>query len=386
MIRFCSKPASGMTRSFITVVWSSLATAFIVTLLAGMFLLALPKVYRATATVAGTGDAVLYIRSEAFLSGVVSESNLPINELETFQDVLLRRKGPDDRVARLIENMTVEKDPFESWIDISIDAPDAELAADVANAVARRYVLSRAEDEDSSELERQASQNVTDAIAELEAFNSEHGGRAALEAAHAEQLRQQAALDVERQHLEQQLEARRVHVGQVQDGDFESLMDDQSFAMVLSQRNQKQLNYDQLQTRYGKQHQKMVAAEAELATAETMLRTQAMVSSKRLTQEIKRIQTQQRDLELRVSSLEEMKAGSANRLKTLNDLEQAVQEAKTEFDSVTQQLSAESYAKAIVPRDLISTQLLWMLAGVFGVTTVLVSVILVFRSSLGQPA
>ena len=139
-------------RTILGWIWNSLATATIITLLVGMFALALPKVHRATATVYGQSGDMLEIRSTAFLAGVVKESDLDFVGLQRFEDVLLGRRGPEDPVTRLAGNLQLTKGDGENWIDISIDAPDAKLAAAVANEVAK-YYLRKVAETDSPELD-----------------------------------------------------------------------------------------------------------------------------------------------------------------------------------------------------------------------------------------
>lgn len=367
-----------MNRLLLGWAWNSIATATIVTLLVGMFALALPRVHRATATVEGSPDAILEIRSAAFLSGVVENTSLKFDELGTFRDVAFGRNSADDRLTRLVKSMNVSPGEKGNWIDISVDAPDAELAAAVANEVARHYLRGSLQNQ-APEMEAAILERLETAEAALRAYRNEVPEARNLSVRIAETINSIEQRELRRAELESEIERLKKHREQITEGDYESLLPEQSVRLALNQRDQILLKREQLAARYGPHHQKMIAVNAELAGAEQRVDEELKRGGERTTQNIDLVSSQYGKVR---GEIAEQKAALERLFEVesrVHSLEADRDAAERRYQSMVNKTIDQNFAAAVVPEDLIASRLLEILSIVFIASVLIIGAALMLR-------
>ncbi|NBP89530.1 MAG: hypothetical protein EBU59_13735, partial [Planctomycetia bacterium] len=168
-------------KATVNLIWNALLTAVVVTLLAGLFVAAMPPVYLATATVKGDADGILIIRSGDLIAEVTRVVKPQPDDLRSWLQELTSEST--DVPTMLKQNLTVEARPGEGWLDITVQARVSVTAARLANEIASAY-LSRVDQNNlTPEAMAMLFQPVEDAEAALVAFLDQHPELASFRAA-----------------------------------------------------------------------------------------------------------------------------------------------------------------------------------------------------------
>ena len=154
-------------KATVNLIWNALLTAVVVTLLAGLFVAAMPPVYLATATVKGDADGILIIRSGDLIAEVTRVVKPQPDDLRSWLQELTSEST--DVPTMLKQNLTVEARPGEGWLDITVQARVSVTAARLANEIASAY-LSRV---DQNNLTPEAMAMLFQPVEDAEAFQQQ---------------------------------------------------------------------------------------------------------------------------------------------------------------------------------------------------------------------
>ncbi len=369
-------------------IWNVLATSTVVTLLVGIFLLALPRVYRATATVTGSGEQMLEIQSRIFIDGVVKNSPVDFSKLVRFQELILGQQGTRDPATRLIESMTVARVGQEDaagedqWIGISIDAPDAELAMAVANHVAEHYLRTVYNDESILKSENEAREQLSVAESAWLEFQKQHPQVLVLvqEKERLVRLREKLLADID--ILDARSRTLTAHAAQIKQADYESLVGDQLLAKSLAQLSELVLKQSELETRYGAQHSRIREINAKVSDSRQQLKEQAMLATERMKQEIQEAAKGKQALHKALLDLDESRMALGSMEVSFRALELDKLAAKRRYEAIVDETYKRHYGAAIVPMDLLGSRLTEIVGYVYLGCLVLFGVITLVRARM----
>ena len=122
-------------KSSLGILWNALLTASVVTLLAALFVAALPPVYRATAIVQGTSEDMLRMRSADFLEQVLKESKADTSDLVGWLEEVTSAKQQGSQLLQ--QKLFVSSGEETGWIIVTVEAQNADTAQKFANDIAR---------------------------------------------------------------------------------------------------------------------------------------------------------------------------------------------------------------------------------------------------------
>lgn len=367
----------------LSLLWNALSTATIVTLVIGMFALALPPQYRATATVPVDDDTLLLLRSEDFLRSLINANQaIPYQNLTSFSERLLQREASLDPLGRLIRSLTVTPGDRDNWVNINIDAPDPKLATRLVVLLASSYeqrLTDKVETRPEIEL---AADRLTAAEETLLAFQGANPRSRNIEL----ERDRIASLDTS---LLDRITATRNEIDrltqglqQLQKGDPGLLVEDPAVRRAFDLRDATRLEREALASRYGTLHQDYIAIEAALRAARAVVAEEVKVGTQRAEQ---RLVDQRRLLDQLTSeqaTLAQERLSLADLSHQLDGLVQERDAARRNYDVLKERTPEYGYSAAVVSRNLIASQLLPVLGMVFLVTTLVLFVVMLSRRHL----
>lgn len=265
---------------YLHILWNALLTSIVVSLISSLFLLGASPTYLATATVSGSSEEMLLLTSADLLDAVLEGNDVQIRHLENWKDTWLERKTSD--IILLRQSLTVSHHSETGWIDITIEARDPETATLLANAIAQEYVLGVRRFSASPEQRLLLSEKV--AVIEDERLVYIKDNLAARDLGRAQNTLDQRfdGLLVEEQRLRQSIDAGSRQLVLINSGDISTLSTEAGVQRALKRRDQLRLDRAQLIPRYGDRHKRMIAINAEIATAQNMLAEQVRESELRV--------------------------------------------------------------------------------------------------------
>lgn len=245
--------------------WNAFLTAAVVTLLAGLFVAAMPPVYRATATVQGNDNGQLLIQSADLLGQVLRETSADYKNLKGWYEQWV--VAPKDPERLLASKLTVTRGSADDWIEISVEAGEPATAAVFTNDIARAYLNRINVDNFTMEERTRLMQQVQAADDLLAEYLTAHPKVARIDAelSRLDQQLIQIADREERLNLNASDLASRLEIAQ--SGQAGGLED----ANVSRQIGRLQQLRDQLltlQQRYGSQHRTLQGHQQKIAEAE----------------------------------------------------------------------------------------------------------------------
>ncbi len=329
------------------IVWNASLTAFVITLLVGLFVLAMPPSYRATSTIIADANSQVLLRSADLLKEVIDETAVDAAFLRTWTDSLLDRQS--DTLNLLRQRLTFRYDNEQGWFEVNVEATDPDIAAQLANAVAvallRRTASTSVSDTDRGQLQDDL-ESIESAIIDLMARKPDLRNPAALEASLARQTDQ--VLD-RVQKLESELVDVRAKVAILRSGDLEPVANEPQIRRLLQRQQQLLSRKAELSTRYGARHQKMVSLQAEIDAIENEVEAQIRNAETRAQLELNTISERIAEIEQENNSLEERRLAFSQLRAELNELETQRDRQQMQMRGQTNQVDESRYSAAIPP-------------------------------------
>ena len=265
---------------YLHILWNALLTSIVVSLISSLFLLAASPTYLATATVSGSSEEMLLLTSADLLAAVLEGNDVQVRHLENWKDTWLERKTSD--IILLRQSLTLSHRSETGWIEITIEARDPETATLLANAIAQEYVLGVRRFSASPEQRLLLAENVTAIEDERLVYIKDNLAARDLSRAQNTLDQQFDELLTEEQRLRQAVDAGSQQLVLINSGDMSTLSKETGVQRALKRRDQLRLDRAQLIPRYGDRHKRMIAINAEIATAENMLAEQVRESELRV--------------------------------------------------------------------------------------------------------
>lgn len=367
-----------LMKSSLGILWNALLTATVVTLLAGLFVAAMPPVYRATSTVQGSAEDMLRLRSADFLGQVLKESSASTEDLVGWLEEITsaRQKG----IQLLEQKLFISAGEQPGWIDITVEAQNANTATDFANDIARVHSEQRTRVKLTPEEKAMLFGEVEKIDAELARFLDRYP-----EVLRYPQARQAYVLDTNRQQQAEtnllnqqeqfraQLEAaRRAEIGAIREP-----------GVVRASQNLN--NYEgrlaNLASRYGEQHQKMLAAQAERQKFEDQLQDELLAFGARLEERIKTLRADLKRQQARIKEAEDRVNNLDQEYLEYEKLKLARSTALARFEGMTEEEASTTYARAVTPGNSLGFNQVLLLAFVFLVSFMLMAILMIVRAS-----
>lgn len=397
--------------------WNIFATSTVVTFLASIFVFSQTPIYRATATVVANGEQIqadiLYLGSADLIQKIVDSGEIDFSRqisdpatqgfefmswipgLEKFYS------GRSDRlddggfaytseyiVSQIQENLTVAKGEKSMWIDISFDSPDQQLSANVANLVARTYLgLDYPENIErtlalSRELEL-AEQELLDYISEKPGAESS-----------AHHL---LSLESELEGLENELTSQRIEIAEqkviltrlkqlrIENPELMAqdavMIQDPDLSKTRQKKEELTIRWKEMATRYGSQHLKMIALNAEITETDYLLSQQTTNVLARLEDQLQAMIRVDQSLVLRISDQKDKQKSLHvldTRTKVLRlDVDTARRNFEVGHSNDVSRKNEFRFSAAAVPKDPTTPRVTLILFSFF-LTTGLLMVILIY--------
>jgi len=363
--------------SIVTVFWNALLTAIVVTLLAGLFVAAMPPVYRATAIVKGDSDTMLKIQSADLLLGVVTATKADLGELEGWLEQLMNARAQP--VVLLKEKLTVSVGEDPKWVNVSVEAQSAKTASMLANELAHLYLEQNARVRLSPEEKARLFVAVEESNARLLNYLKENpaliiasSGKGRLDAqAEQSRKRQLALLDSLEQFEQQRLAAARGEIGALTEP-----------GVVRASQRLDALNLElaELTARYGPLHLKMVGQKAEIRKAAELLGEALDAYQARIKLKILELERQLAEVDKAVTGWNVELDRFADQRLELKRLELEKEAAVKKFEGMTENSGVELVADAVPPRNTFGFNQLMLLGLVFLGSFMLMVILMVIRS------
>lgn len=368
-------------KSSLGILWNALLTASVVTLLAALFVAAMPPVYRATAIVQGTADDMLRMHSADFLAQVLKESKADTGDLVGWLEQLTsaRQQG----VQLLYQKLFVSPGDEDGWINVTVEAQNAETAQRFANDIARLHSQLRTRVQLSPEEKAVLFVEVEKADETLKAFMQQHP-----EVLRHTQERQNLLQGVERgnqqvaqlesrqDNLRQQLEAvRRKALG---------VLTEAGVVRAIERIDNHSAKMATLTTRYGEQHQKMRAALAEKERWDQALKDELVAYGARLEERILKIRA---DLAMQQAVIADLQQKVTLLDQSHLHYEQLKVDRKTalaRFEGMNDEATTDIFARAVVPGNTLGFNQTLLLVFVFLVSFMLMAILMIVRSNRGR--
>ena len=363
--------------SIASVFWNALLTATVVTLLAGLFVAAMPPVYRATAIVKGDSDAMLKIQSGDLMREIVGTTKADLGKLEGWLEQLMSARA--DPVVLLKEKLTVSVGEDPEWVNVSVEAQSAKAASILANDLAHLYLKRNARVRLSPEEKAHLFLAVEESNRDLLTFLQQNPALINVAAEQARfdrrieqsQQRRRALLNTVEQFKEQR---RAVSAGEVGTLTEPGVVRASERLLVLN------VTLAKLSARYGSQHMKISGQEAEIRKATELL-------GEALDAYAARIKLKIIELERQLSQADEALGDLAIELDRFVNLElelkrlALVKEAAVKkFEGMTEDSRVELVADAVPPRNTFGFNQLMLLGIVFLGSFMLMVMLMVIRS------
>ena len=363
--------------SIASVFWNALLTATVVTLLAGLFVAAMPPVYRATAIVKGDSDAMLKIQSGDLMREIVGTTKADLGKLEGWLEQLMSARA--DPVVLLKEKLTVSVGEDPEWVNVSVEAQSAKAASILANDLAHLYLKRNARVRLSPEEKAHLFLAVEESNRDLLTFLQQNPALINVAAEQARfdrrieqsQQRRRALLNTVEQFKEQR---RAVSAGEVGTLTEPGVVRASERLLVLN------VTLAKLSARYGSQHMKISGQEAEIRKATELL-------GDALDAYAARIKLKIIELERQLSQADEALGDLAIELDRFVNLElelkrlALVKEAAVKkFEGMTEDSRVELVADAVPPRNTFGFNQLMLLGIVFLGSFMMMVMLMVIRS------
>lgn len=360
-------------------IWSAFLTATVVTMLAGLFVAALPPVYRATATVKGTPDGMLIIQSGELLAQVMQTAEVRPDDLYGWTEEIA---GADvDGAALLQQKLFVSRGAEAGWIDITVEGGVAQSTARLANEIAKAYLDRVRQNELTLEAKQALYLVVETREAELSKFLQENPKLVDFRA-------EKNRLDTELRNIDQRVKAEQLkRTRNAEQIDFAnqrsvSALNDTVVKQAARERDLADQSIASLTSRYGNQHQKLRQARAKFETAESQL-NQAFANA------ISRLNIQDRHIEDSIRSVEAEHTRKAKEVEELLALEAhhaqlklARQSALDRFNGMTREQRRYEFAEAAPTANTLGYNQMMLLVGIFLTVFVLVQVLMLLRGRM----
>ncbi len=363
--------------SIASVFWNALLTATVVTLLAGLFVAAMPPVYRATAIIKGDSDAMLKIQSGDLLRNVVGTTKADLGKLEGWLEQLMNARA--DPVVLLKEKLTVSVGEDPEWVNVSVEAQSAKAASILANELAHLYLKMNAKVRLSPEEKAQLFLAVEESNTSLMTFLQKNPALLNVAAEHARferdieqaQNRRRVLLNTLEQFEERRLAVSRGEVGTLTEP-----------GVVRASQRLQVLNVKlaKLSARYGSQHMKMSALEAEIQKATELLDEALGAYAARIKLKILELQGQLSQADEALDDLAVEFDRFVNQELELKGLTLAKEAAVKKFEGMTEDSRVELVADAVPPRNTFGFNQLMLLGIVFLGSFMLMVMLMVIRS------
>ena len=243
--------------------WNSVLTALVVSVLAGLFVAAMPPVYRATAIVKGDAEDMLLVSSGELLAEVMDTTAVPVEHLYGWFERYSETGGEGPTVLR--QKLTVSKGSEINWINISVEGSHQDSVSQLANALARAFLDRVRQNELTVSAKEKLFEPVEKADEDIALFLSRHpeivdleGETGRIEAKIADVRRRMSADHRSQVYLAEQMTLAKNRVV--------ANLDDNAVAHAARQRNVQKQTLAGIATRYGSKHMKFLAADAVLDT------------------------------------------------------------------------------------------------------------------------
>lgn len=363
--------------NILKIVWNASLTALVITLLTGLFILAMPPTYRATSTIiADAGNQVLF-RSADLLNEAIAETKIDALYLRSWTDALLDREA--DALNLLRQRLSVNHVADQGWFEVSVEAADPDIAALMANAVSTAFLRRTA----SSALPDEEREGLRTSLAEAEAsivsFTSANPNLRNPAALEASLDRQAADISNRIVRLETELVDARAEIEILRSGDLAPVSDEPETRRLLQRQQQLITRKADHSTRYGSRHQKMVALEAEIRAAEEMVNshiaraeTRALVALNALSARIAEVEMERGKIEAERLAFIQLRS-ELNALQTDRDL----LEVKLRGDSNS--IDTSRYSAAIPPESSLGFGQIRLMMLIFAATFLIVVAIQLLR-------
>jgi uncharacterized protein involved in exopolysaccharide biosynthesis len=361
---------------YFKIAWNAFLTSTVVTLVSGLFILGMPQVYRATATVPGSAEGSLIVTSAELLNDVIGSTKFDPAQLGSWQEDWLDRKTTD--IVLLQQSLNVSRDPT-GWINISIEAQDSHLAAELANAIAESYIDRVRQLAITPEVKLALSEEIESAEAALADFQNAHPILRNPVTTQQKIDRRESDNATRLANLENELALIDQNLSLLQSGDIEPVARDQGVHRALQQRDRQLLTRAQLTTRYGAEHKKMIAAEAEVQTAERLLQEEVRLATHRLREKRQSVEAQVAAAREEAVSIVDSRAELNLLVSEFELLEIAREAAIRRYESGGVQDDTYHYSAAVPPDNSLGISQAQMLLMVFVLTFIFVSVLMTLR-------
>lgn len=360
---------------FLGIAWNALLTAVVVTLLAGLFVAAMPPVYQATAIVRGSDDEMLQLQSASLLAEVTRTTSVDLTELRGWFEQLTEGEGGLDKITLLQQKLDIARGEKADWINITVEAQDAKSAAQLADGIAREYSRQRMRKTLSAEDRMQASRTAdiagTQLLGHLEQDPRLLDYPSALRALQT-QIRQ---IEQKIEAIDKEITRLGVERSAASRGDTGALTEP-GVVRVLQRLKSLEATQAGLAKKYGSAHQKMTAIQAQLAQANRSLADELEGFRKRLDQRITVHEQNRAQFGAEIETLQmQILALQASETRR-QQLRLAHEKSLAQLQGLTDDTAVEAYASAVLPRNTLGSNQLLLVLLVFSATFVLVFLLL----------
>jgi len=363
-------------KSTVNLIWNALLTAVVVTLLAGLFVAAMPPVYLATATVKGDADGILIIRSGDLIEEVTRVVKPQPDDLRGWLQELTSEIT--DVPTMLKQNLSVQARPGEGWLDITVQARVSVTAAKLANEIARAYLGRVDQNKLTPEAKARLFQPVEAAETALADYLQQHpelaSFQAALQPIDREMQVRVRALEAAENKLTQIDEQRRAVKNDV------SLLTEASVVRALQRRDSVRQRVAEMETRYGSQHQKMIAVRAELRETEKQLSQALADFEARLQQRRSDARAERARAESALQRARAEREALVEREARHQQLKLARESALARYNGITQEQKRYEFSEAVPPPNSLGFAQLVSLVAIFFLTFIVVFLVSLIRS------
>lgn len=405
--------------------WNIFATSTVVTFLASIFVFSQTPVYRATATVVASSKQIqadiLYLRSADLIRQIIDDGGIdfsrqsPEGVTQGFgllswtqgqaerlygtrrsrQDKRNLTQGMETIVSRIRENLTIAKGEESMWIDISFDSPDQQLAANVANLVARIYLGLRKPEN----IERTLSLSRELQLAEKKLLNylSKNPGAASsaqyLLSSESELEKLQNELTLQRLKIgERTLLLKRLKQKQIENPELviqdAAMIQDSDLRKARQKKEELAIRRKEMTTRYGVQHLKMIALNAEITEADDLVKQQIRNLLTRLEYQLEAMIRVEQSLVIRILD-------QKNKQRLLHKLNMRTKALQLDVDTARRNFEVGHpsdtageiefrYSSAAVPINPVKPRITLILISVFLITCALMGGLLYWRKQVSD--
>ena len=361
----------------LNVVWNALLSAAVITLLAGLFVAAMPPVYRATAVVEGDASDMLMLRSAQLLEQVVSTTQADLTQLPGWMEQLTNETVDPLNLVR--RKVFVAKGAEPGWIDVTVEASHAETASTLANEIARAYVAGKAVVRLNPEEKATLFKAVEAAEARLKAHTESFPMVLNFERESQRIDRQLTEAEQKVASLGSRQEALKAELAANQQSRMADLNDDGVLA-ALKQVEQAKVVLAELSTRYGERHMKMQSQEARVAAARKVLEERAQQYGEKLREQLSAsetaVATAKREIRDYTDSLDELRQQHSTYRSLLLERESAFRK----FEGMAEENTTEVFADAAPPGSSFGYSQLMLLMLVFVLSFLLMLVLVSLRA------